>query len=163
MATAGSNIAVIREYGRVVSDWAGGGDPTCLLDQSVMPGEFKTSGITQNRPAEYSIWVVTLEQPYTDRGIPTGEVVLNLRKWVHSRPSKKNPDGYEGPVRTEFGGGITLTSEVAMGLGDAFARAAADIPAEKERVAAEGGQDTSTLLAQIAALNAKLAAAQVAK
>jgi hypothetical protein len=161
-----NRVEVRKEFGRFLAEWSGGGDPKCLLDPAVKPTEFSTSGLTRNRPPQYELWVVTLEAPYDGPGEdaePTGEIVLNVRKWVHARPSSKNPDGYEGPVMTQYGGGIAFASATAEALGSIIAQATSEIQAEKERLALDGGSETkSAMAARIAALEAALAAKEAA-
>lgn len=142
-------ITTVREYGRFVAR-AVGGDAGVLMDPSLDPAEFETAGSAQNRPDEYELWRVTLEEQTGRKGAGVA-YSLNLRKWARRRPTERNPKGYEGPVRDEFHGGVNLPLEVAVALADAFASGALD------GVGVQRANTPVDPTARIAALEAELA------
>lgn len=157
-------VSTIREYGRVLAKWEGG-DPNCLLDTTVAPSEFAVVGSCKGRPDSYTLWRITLEAVYSERtGKPTGEVVLNIRKWVRTKPSDSNPTGFEGPVKDMYRGGISLPASIASGLADGFKSAATDAMTEKERLAAESPKsEVDRLRAMYEQVQAELAAVRAAE
>lgn len=147
-------IRTVREYGRFVAR-AVGGDASVLMDATLDPAEFPLAGSAKERPEEYDLWRVTLEEVTGRKGTPTG-YSLNLRKWTRRRPTDKNPSGYEGPVRDDFHGGVNLSLPVAAALANAFSTGATDGVAYE--AANQPVDREASLLAQLAALQAENAA-----